>query len=76
MLGNTLRDRTIRHNTEVRERGHSAYEVELDKKILQCRPRVEAYRNRGRPPARWGKLDADGTRGNGMREAFVQLWTV
>lgn len=105
MLGITLRDRipnrTIRHNTGVRDAvetilrmkwnwaGHVARVTDgrWTKKILQWRPRVEAYRNRGRPPTRWSDdirrlagnwmlMAQDRKEWQNMREAFVQQWTV
>lgn len=56
------------------------------KRILEWRPRQEAYRNRGRPPTRWSddikriqhnwmQSAQDRKQWNDLREAYVQQWT-
>ena len=56
------------------------------KKILEWRPRQEAYRSRGRPPTRWSddikriqtnwiNTAQDRSRWKTLREAYVQQWT-
>lgn len=56
------------------------------RKILEWRPRQDAFRHRGRPPTRWAddirrietnwmNAARDRRRWNGLREAYVQQWT-
>lgn len=100
-LRDRIPNQNIRRNTGVRDAveeilvlkwnwaGHVARmkDGRWTKKILDWRPRFEAFRSRGRPPSRWSddikrlagnwtQVAQDRKRWQNLREAFVQQWTV
>jgi len=85
MLGVSLRDR-IPNATIHRRSGVTDVIVRITTRILEWRPRIQAHRNRERPPTRWAddikrivtywiQVAQDRTVWTDMREAYVQQWT-
>ena len=99
-IGDKIRNTEIRRRTGVLDAvkriatakwnwaGHIARREDgrWTKKILEWRPRHEAYRSRGRPPTRWTddikrittnwiQEAQDRVRWQRLREAYVQQWT-